>query len=94
MKKNSFHMKLNELYRELTKEPNSPISFVAHIIFERYGRERKKMLAGLLRLHTGNGYVPMDIRFAPFTFDVLNCTPTDGRSEKPFEMKPSELVRY
>ena len=41
-----------------------------------------------------NGYVPMDIRFAPFTFDVLSCTPTDGRSEKPFEMKPSELVRY
>ena len=52
------------------------------------------MLAGLLRLHTGNGFVPMDIRFAPFTFDVLNCTPTDGRSEKPFEMKPSDLVRY
>ena len=94
MKKNSFHMKLNELYRELTKEPNSPISFVAHIIFERYGRERKKMLAGLLRLSSGNGFVPMDIRFAPFTFDVLSCTPTDGRSEKSFEMKPSELVRY
>ena len=52
------------------------------------------MLAGLLRLSSGNGYVPMDIRFAPFTFDVLSCTPTDGRSEKPFEMKPSELVRY
>ncbi|SVE39965.1 uncharacterized protein METZ01_LOCUS492819, partial [marine metagenome] len=43
--RNSFHMKLNELYRELSKEPNSPISFVAHIVFERYGRERKKMLA-------------------------------------------------
>ena len=92
--KKSFHMKLNELYRELSKEPNSPISFVAHIIFTHYGKERKKMLAGLYRLYTGNGYVPMDIRFAPYTFDVLNCTPTDGRSEKPFEMKPSELVRY
>ena len=92
--KNTFHMKLNELFRELTKEPNSPISFVAHIIYERYGKERKKMLAGLLRLSSGNGFVPMDIRFAPYTFDVLSCTPTDGRSEKPFEMKPSELVRY
>ena len=92
--RNSFHMKLNELYRELTKVGHDEISFVANVIYERYGKDRKKMLAGLYRLHTGNGFVPMDIRFAPFTFDVLNCTPTDGRSEKPFEMKPSDLVRY
>ena len=92
MKKNSFHMKLNELYRELSKEPNSPISFVAHIVFERYGRERKKMLAGLYRLYTGNGFVPTDVRFAPFTFDVLSCSPRNGN--EPFELKPSELVRY
>ena len=92
--RNSFHMKLNELYRELTKVGHDEISFVANVIYERYGKDRKKMLAGLYRLHTGNGFVPMDIRFAPYTFDVLNCTPTDGRSEKPFEMKPSDLVRY
>ena len=92
--RNSFHMKLNELYRELTKVGHDEISFVANVVYERYGRERKKMLAGLLRLSSGNGFVPMDIRFAPYTFDVLNCTPTDGRSEKPFEMKPSDLVRY
>jgi hypothetical protein len=92
--KNSFHMKLNELYRELTKVGHDEISFVANVIYERYGKDRKKMLAGLYRLHTGNGFVPMDIRFAPYTFDVLNCTPTDGRSEKPFEMKPTDLMRY
>jgi len=92
--RNSFHMKLNELYRELTKVGHDEISFVANVIYERYGKDRKKMLAGLYRLHTGNGFVPMDIRFAPYTFDVLNCTPTDGRSEKPFEMKPTDLMRY
>jgi len=91
--RNTFHMKLNELYRELTKEPNSPISFVAHIIFERYGRERKKMLAGLLRLSSGNGFVPTDIRFASYTFDVLLCTPLDFNLET-FEIKPSDLERY
>ena len=92
--KNTFHMKLNELYRELTKVGHDEISFVANVVYERYGKDRKKMLAGLYRLHTGNGFVPMDIRFAPYTFDVLNCTPTDGRSEKPFEMKPTDLMRY
>ena len=96
MKKNSFHMKLNELYRELTKEPNSPISFVANIVFTRYGRERKKMLAGLYRLYTGNGYVPMDIRFAPCTFDVLSCSRRDAFEDgtECSEMRTIDLLRY
>ena len=96
MKKNSFHMKLNELYRELTKDPNSPISFVAHIVFERYGRERKKMLGGLYRLYTGNGYVPMDIRFAPFSFDVLVCSRRDAFEDgtEVSEMRTIDLKRY
>ena len=96
MKKNTFHMKLNELFRELTKEPNSPISFVAHIIFERYGRERKKMLDGLLRLHTGNGFVPMDIRVAPYTFDLLSCSRRDAFEDgtEVSEMRTIDLARY
>ena len=94
--KNSFTMKLADLYRELTKEPNSPISFVAHIVFERYGKERKKMLGGLYRLYTGNGYVPMDIRFAPFTFDVLVCSRRDAYSDgtECSEMRTIDLARY
>ena len=97
-------MNLKELYRELTKDCSSSgatISFVAHIIFERYGKNRKRMLAGLYRLV--NGYAemiskkelhpPMEIRFAPFTFDVLVCVPVYG-DEEPFEMKPSDLMRY
>ena len=106
---NKFNLK--ELYRELTKDCSSrgtlwqshgaTISFVAHIIFERYGKNRKRMLAGLYRLV--NGYAemiskkelhpPMEIRFAPFTFDVLVCVPVYG-DEEPFEMKPSDLMRY
>ena len=93
---NTNHMKLNELYRELTKEPNTPISFVAHIVFTRYGALRKKMLAGLYRLYTGNGYVPMDIRFAPFTFDVIVCTRRDAYPDgnEISEMRTKDLARY
>ena len=96
MKKNSFHMKLNELYRELTKVGHDEISFVANVVYERYGRERKKMLAGLYRLYTGNGYVPMDIRFAPYTFDVLVCSRRDAFEDgtEISEMRTCDLVRY
>ena len=90
--KNSFNMKLDELYRELSKEPNSPISFVANVIYTNYNRNRKKMLAGLYRLYTGNGYVPTEVMFAPFTFDVLSCTPKNG--DKPFELETVNLMRY
>ena len=94
--KNSFHMKLNELYRELTKVGHDEISFVANVVFTRYGRDRKKMLAGLYRLYTGNGYVPMDIRFAQHSFDTLICTRRDAFPDgtEISEMKPTDLMRY
>ena len=94
--KNSFHMKLNELYRELTKVGHDEISFVANVIFTRYGKDRKKMLAGLYRLYTGNGYVPMDIRFAPLTFDVLICSRRDAFEDgtECSEMRTIDLLRY
>ena len=96
MKKNSFHMKLNELYRELTKVGHDEISVVANVVYERYGRERKKMLAGLYRLYTGNGYVPMDIRFAPFSFDVLVWSRRDAFEDgtEVSEMRTIDLARY
>ena len=50
--RNSFHMKLMDLYRELTKVGHDDISFVANVVYERYGKDRKKMLAGLYRLYT------------------------------------------
>jgi hypothetical protein len=89
-------MKLNELYRELTKVGHDEISFVANVIFTRYGRDRKKMLAGLYRLYTGNGYVPMDIRFAPFTFETLICTRRDAFEDgtECSEMRTIDLARY
>ena len=89
-------MKLMDLYRELTKVGHDEISFVANIVYERYGRARKKMLAGLYRLHTGNGYVPMDIRFAPYTFDVLVCSRRDAYEDgtEISEMRTIDLARY
>ena len=98
-RKNSFTMKLKDLYRELTKDPQDGVSFVANVIFERYGRNRKRMLSGLYRLWTGNGYVPMDIRFAPYTFDELVCSRRHAYMDDSFEnditvMKPSDLMRY
>ena len=94
--KNTFHMKLNELYRELTKVGHDEISFVANVVFTRYGRDRKKMLAGLYRLYTGNGYVPMDIRFAQHSFDTLICTRRDAFSDgtEISEMRTTDLSRY
>ena len=54
------------------------------------------MLAGLYRLYTGNGYVPMDIRFAPYTFDVLSCSRRDAFEDgtEVSEMRTIDLLRY
>ena len=94
--RNSFHMKLMDLYRELTKVGHDDISFVANVVYERYGKDRKKMLAGLYRLYTGNGYVPMDIRFAQNSFDILICTRRDAFPDgtEISEIRTCDLVRY
>ena len=71
-------MKLNELYRELSAEPNSPLSFIANVIFTNYNTSRKKMLQGLYNIVNGGPkhyWVPCHVRFAEFSLDKIVVTP-------------------
>ena len=71
-------MKLAELYRELSAEPNSPLSFVANVIFTNYNTSRKKMLQGLYNIVNGGPrhyWVPCYVTFAPFNMRTILATP-------------------
>ena len=71
-------MKLNELYRELTKTPNSPESFIANVIYTNYNSSRKKMLQGLYNIINGGPkhyWAPCHVTFAPFQMETIIATP-------------------
>ena len=71
-------MKLNELYRELTKKPNSPESFIANVIYTNYNSSRKKMLQGLYNIINGGPkhyWAPCDVNFASFSMETIIATP-------------------
>ena len=75
------NMKLNELYRELSKESNSPLSFVANVIYTNYNSSRKKMLQGLYNIVNGGPrhyWVPCHVRFAEFSLDKIVATPRNS----------------
>ena len=72
------NLKLNELYRELSKEPNSPLSFVANVIYTNYNTSRKKMLQGLYNVVNGGPrhyWNPCHVTFAPFSMNTILATP-------------------
>ena len=94
-------MKLKELYRNLSAEPNSPQSFIANVIFTSYGRQRKKMLQGLYNIINGGPrhyWSPCYVRFAPFTMETIIATPCSEVSHWPREREHQididNLVRY
>ena len=71
-------MLLSNLYRELIKEPNSSEAFIANVIYERYGKDRKKMLQGLYNLMHGGPkhfWSACDVRFADWSMDTIIATP-------------------
>ena len=71
-------MLLSNLYRELIKEPNSSEAFIANVIYERYGKDRKKMLQGLYNLMHGGPkhfWSAGDVRFADWSMDTIIATP-------------------
>ena len=75
--RNSRPLKLNELYRELSKEPNSPLSFIANVIYTSYGANRKKMLMGLYNIVNGGQrhyWSPCHVTFAPFSMEKIIAT--------------------
>lgn len=91
-------MKLNELYRELSKEPNSDTSFITNVIYTRtgYRRNRKKMLQGLYNIINGGPkhyWSRCYVRFAPFNMDVIIATP-EGVNEREHQIDINNLVHY
>ena len=89
-------MKLKELYRNLSAEPNSPQSFIANVIFTSYGRQRKKMLQGLYNIINGGPrhyWSPCYVRFAPFTMETIIATP-ENDNEREHQIDIDNLVRY
>ena len=70
-------LKLKELYRELSKEPNSPLSFIANVIYCNYNRSRKQKLQGLYNIVNGGPrhyWAPCHVTFAPFSLDIILAT--------------------
>jgi hypothetical protein len=98
------NLKLNELYRELSKVPNSDSSFIANVIFTSYGRNRKKMLQGLYNIINGGPrhyWSKCYVRFAPFQMRTIIATPESDRpnwfysgSEREHQVDLDNLVRY
>ena len=74
-------MLLSNLYRELSKEPNSPEAFIANVIYTRYSKNRKKMLEGLYNIINGGPkhyWAKCHVTFAPFQMKTILATPENG----------------
>ena len=83
------NLKLAELYRELSKEPNSPQSFIANVIYTNFNSSRKKMLQGLYNIINGGPrhyWVSCDVRFADFNMDTIVATPVNGDRTKEIDI--------
>lgn len=82
-------LKLNELYRELSKEANSPVSFIANVIYTNYNRSRKVMLQGLYNIVNGGPrhyWAPCEVRFAQFSLDKIIAVNADGWEAREIEI--------
>ena len=91
------NMKLNELYRELSKKPNSPLAYIANVIFTRYGRNRKAMLKGLYNIVNGGPrhyWAKCEVTFAPFSTDVVLATNLEANGRKLREIDIGNLEFY
>ena len=86
-------MLLKNLYGVLIKEPNSPQAFIANVIYERYGKDRKKMLQGLYNIMNGGNrhyWAPCDVRFADWSMETIICTPLCNDTEEPCPLRHHE----
>ena len=72
------NMNLKNLYGTFLEKGNSPEAFIANVIYERYGKDRKKMLQGLYNIITGGPkhyWSACDVRFADWSMEKIICTP-------------------
>ena len=75
-----YKMNLKNLYGELSKNPNSPESFIANVIYTGYSKKRKKMLQGLYNIINGGPrhyWAPCHVTFAPFQMETILVTPVN-----------------
>ena len=88
-------MKLNELYRELSRHQSESQSFIANVIYTGYRKNRKKMLQGLYNIINGGPrhyWAPCHVTFAPFNMETILATPDNGDSIK--EVDINNLVHF
>ena len=72
------NMNLKNLYGTFLEKGNSPEAFIANVIYERYGKDRKKMLQGLYNLMHGGPkhfWSACDVRFADWSMETIIATP-------------------
>ena len=70
-------MNLKNLYGTFLEKGNSPEAFIANVIYERYGKNRKKMLQGLYNIINGGPkhyWSPCSVRFAEWQMETIIVT--------------------
>ena len=76
-----YKMNLKNLYGTFLQNGNTPETFIANIIYERYGKDRKKMLQGLYNIINGGPkhfWAPCDVRFADWSMVTIIATPENS----------------
>ena len=75
------YMNLKNLYWTFLEKGNTPETFIANIIYERYGKDRKKMLQGLYNIINGGPkhyWSPCSVRFAEWQMETIIVTPENN----------------
>jgi hypothetical protein len=91
------NLKLKDLYNELSKKPNSPLAYIANVIYTNYGRNRKPMLQGLYNIVNGGPrhyWAKCEVTFAPFSSDVVLATNLEANGRKIREIDVANLAFY
>ena len=75
------NMNLKNLYGTFLEKGNSPEAFIANVIYERYGKDRKKMLQGHYNIINGGPkhyWSPCSVRFAEWQMKTIIVTPKNN----------------
>jgi hypothetical protein len=75
-----YKMNLKNLYGTFLQNGNSPETFIANIVYERYGAKRKKMLQGLYNIINGGPtcyWGKCVAQFTDFSMTEILVSPAD-----------------
>ena len=73
-------MNLKKLYQSFMISENASEAFIANIVYERYGRRRKKMLQGLYNIINGSPtcyWGKCVAQFTDFSLEEILVSPSD-----------------